>query len=189
MIAHTIADTSLCLAPPQSFEDPPPFAGNAVGKEGLREYMDSGDFAIDMLQDGGDRISRALDFGFADFAVSNALKVLAELPSNSDKRGELLQRATTLAQRSTSAASKLFDKGSGLMAPKDRSGRTVPGFNPFEWGNGFTEGNAWHHSFPPYALPTLVQLHGSESALLVKLHQILTAPGRFDVGSYGQEIH
>jgi hypothetical protein len=27
-----------------------------------------------------------------------------------------------------------------------------PGFNPIEWGKGYTEGNAWHHSFPPYAI-------------------------------------
>jgi hypothetical protein len=60
---------------------------------------------------------------------------------------------------------------------------------------GFTEGNSWHHSFPPYAIGSgnggnhkLVELFGGEDKLLAKLKQILTVSGKFMVGSYGQVI-
>jgi putative alpha-1,2-mannosidase len=92
------------------------------------------------------------------------------------------------------------------MVPKDRNGRASNRFNPVEWGNGFTEGNSWHHSFPPYAVscaadPTsskikgfdcnggLISLHGSKEKLLEKLHQLVNAESNFQAGSYGQEIH
>ena len=51
------------------------------------------------------------------------------------------------------------------------------------------EGNAWHHSFPPYALHALAELHGGKGQLLTRLHQLLERPSHFQVGSYGQEIH
>lgn len=43
--------------------------------------------------------------------------------------------------------------GGGRGHSYSRHGGRVNGlFNPIEWGNGYTEGNAWHHSFPPYAV-------------------------------------
>ena len=56
-------------------------------------------------------------------------------------------------------------------------------------GNGYTEGNAWHHSFPPYALTALTALHGGKAKLLQQLHHMLTMPSGFQAGSYGREIH
>lgn len=53
-------------------------------------------------------------------------------------------------------------------------------FDPLAWGNGFTEGNSWHHSFPPWALDILVELHGGKgTAALLRdsswyLHHIYT---------------
>ena len=43
--------------------------------------------------------------------------------------------------------------------------------------------------FPPYALTTLTKLYGSKQAFVSKLSNILTTPGTFDYGSYGQQIH
>jgi len=57
-------------------------------------------------------------------------------------------------------------------------------------------GNAWHHSFPPYAITgtgtssgALVEMYGSKPKLLQKLHEMLVTPSNFRVGSYNQEIH
>ncbi len=36
--------------------------------------------------------------------------------------------------------------------PKNRNGEFSRSFSSIEWGNGYTEGNSWHHSFPPYAI-------------------------------------
>jgi hypothetical protein len=38
------------------------------------------------------------------------------------------------------------------MCPKMGNGAFTSRFDAVEWGRGYTEGNAWHHSFPPYAI-------------------------------------
>jgi len=65
---------------------------------------------------------------------------------------DLLDKASMLQQRSNRAYSSLFHRQKGFMVPKLRSGQFSTMFNSIEWGRGYTEGNAWHHSFPPYAL-------------------------------------
>ncbi len=153
-------------------------------------------------------VSRTVDYGFADFSTAQALSHLAETfyKSNSQVKQELTTKAQTLFKRSVRAFSSLFDEGRGLMVPKDRQGRFSPRFNPVEWGNGFTEGNSWHHSFPPYAISCavdpsstktkgfdcnggLISLHRSKEKLLQKLHQLVDSESNFHPGSYGQEIH
>lgn len=172
-----------------SFEEPPPLAGNAVGKEGLNDYQNFGYIPIDSPQQGGDRISRTLDFGFADLAVSNAFEKLAEMPVFAERKDGLLKKVEILRRRSNKAMVSLFDSSTGFMVAKSRNNQKLPGFNSIEWGNGYTEGNAWHHSFPPYSLDTLISLHGSQAKLLGRLKSLLTATGNFEWGSYNQEIH
>ena len=73
----------------------------------------------------------------------------------------LLQHVDTLLKRAARAYSSLFDRGVGLMVPKLNGGQRSPGFIPIEWGKGYTEGNAWHHSFPPYAITPAALAPGS----------------------------
>merc|ERR1712032_731295 len=61
--------------------------------------------------------------------------------------------------------------------------------DPKQWGAGFTEGSAWHHSFPPFDLQGLAELHGSRSALAAKIKAMLSQPGTFKPGSYRRTIH
>ncbi len=102
------------------------------------------------------------------------------------------------------------------MLPHERSGGKRH-INSIEWGNGYVEGwclspmshhvigSAWHHSFPPYSLGYLAELHGGSShnsaKLLDKLHELVSMPSNFAagmaflysllilLGSYGREIH
>merc|ERR1712100_792484 len=57
------------------------------------------------------------------------------------------------------------------------------------WGDCFTEGSAWHHSFPPFDIQVLTELYGGRDALLERLRALFKAPSNFQVGSYKQEIH
>ena len=76
------------------------------------------------------------------------------------------------------------------MVGKSSTGAfSTGGFSDIEWGNGYTEGNAWHHSFPPYALSTMIGLYGSKEKYLSKLKKILTLPGDFKFGSYREVGH
>ena len=60
--------------------------------------------------------------------------------------------ANELSRGPTVLWRNLFSTEFGLMAPKDGNKVVRNWFKPIEWGNGFTEGNAWHHSFPPYTV-------------------------------------
>ena len=35
-------------------------------------------------------------------------------------------------------------------------------FDETRWGDGYTEGSPWHHSFPPFDVELLSRLHGSK---------------------------
>ena len=169
---------------------------------------------------GGDEVSRTLDYGFADFSTAQAFLHLATTSFKDDPSmvQELRDKADVLHKRSVRAYTSLFDREIGLMAPKTDAGRVVHNFQPVEWGKGYVEGNAWHHSFPPYAISgtstkggsgsttsmrgaavpavqhigangALIEMYGGKAKLLQKLHELLVIPSTFRVGSYGQEIH
>jgi putative alpha-1,2-mannosidase len=163
-----------------AFEEPPAHAGSAIGKEGLREYSQNG-----FMSFGGntESVSRSLDFGFADFATARAFEHLQQhegyLTTNRQHEPELREDATKLDSRWQRAVKGCFSPTHGLMAPKSREGSVVRSFDPVEWGNGFVEGNSWHHSFPPYALKQLAQLYGSDKKLLDKLHELMSTTSDF----------
>lgn len=165
------------------------------------------------VESGGEVVSRTLDYGFADFSTSKAFLHLEQTLPGLDEEGkkELHRKAVELHRRSVRAYTSLFDSGRGLMVPKDRSGRFSGRWSSIEWGNGYTEGNAWHHSFPPYAVSCaaideqqlghlrtedgldcnggLAALYGGKAQLLKKLRELLDTPSNFQEGSYNQEIH
>ena len=106
--------------------------GNAVGKEGLNDYIRKGYITMD--GQASDQISRTLDFGFADFAVSRAFLKLASDAvyigsSGQDKKTALLEKSKVLFDRSVQAPKKLFDKRYGLMVGKLENGESKPNFN------------------------------------------------------------
>lgn len=172
-----------------AFEEPPPYAGSAIGKEGLNQYSQNGF----MVSNGNaESVSRSLDFGFADFSTARAFEHLNQdeiyLSQHRDHSDELREDLNKLDRRWQRAVESCFSPKHGLMAPKSAGGN-VMNFDPIEWGNGFVEGNSWHHSFPPYALNKLATLYGSEKKLLAKLHELMSTTSDFRVGSYHQEIH
>jgi len=199
-----------------SFEVPPRYVGGAVGKEGLQEYIDQGFISFDR---GGEVVSRTLDYGFADYSVSQAfLKLLQDEHRNSideSSRDGILEDAKKLFQRSVRAYSSLWNREKQLMVPKSRSGSFLSHLSPIEWGNGFTEGNSWQHSFPAYAfecsdtlsvyksylaknsLVDSFDCHNGlvsyfpqkEDGVYLKLKALFDSTSDFGFGSYGQEIH
>lgn len=168
-----------------SFSAPPALSGGAAGKDGLDVYTRLG-FIPDSS---GESVSRTLDFGFADFSTAKAFRKLASLPEFAHSASDLLSKASILESRAVKGPESLFDSLTGFMVPRDDGRKKSMNFNPITWGNGFTEGSSWHHSFPPYALETLVRLHGGQQKLLAKLREMLVSASGFNPGSYGQQIH
>jgi len=145
------------------------------GKFGLQHYKDRGYIPVDVKI--GEACSRTLDFAYADAATAMAAERLG--------KGEV---ARELRQRSERGLRELYDPRTGLMGHKQANGAFKN--EPAEtWGDCFTEGSAWHHSFPPFNLKVLTELHGGSQKLIAKLRELFTTPGDFNVGSYKVEIH
>eukprot|EP00929_Paragymnodinium_shiwhaense_P080801 TRINITY_DN42160_c0_g2_i1.p1 TRINITY_DN42160_c0_g2~~TRINITY_DN42160_c0_g2_i1.p1 ORF type:complete len:954 (+),score=230.99 TRINITY_DN42160_c0_g2_i1:73-2934(+) len=124
-----------------------------------------------------DSVSGTLDYAFSDFAVSLVADRLG-------KKSEAQQ----LRQRAMKARRTLFDSSSGLFRPTMRGGAQRQD-NPQQWGAGYVEGSAWHHSFPAFDLEGLVELHGSREKLALKIKEMIDTPGSFSPGTYGRPIH
>lgn len=165
-----------------SFEPEPKRGGGAVAKVGLREYDDHHFVPSDSGV--SEFVSRSVDFAFADAAVAQAARVLAQQEGKSG----LLNDAGRLEGRASDVLSNLFDRQTGLMRPK-RSNGQFDHISPTRWGGGYTEGSPWHHSFPPFNMAKLIELHGGKQNLARKLHELVESPGTFETGGYGQVIH
>jgi putative alpha-1,2-mannosidase len=186
-----------------SFTEPQGREKGLAGKEGLRDYQTFG--FLPASHGAHDVVSRTLDYGFSDFATAQALRHLDRLakaaPSahtagladrfKAHQFTNVEEKATKLWDRSVRAHKSLFSSRVGLMVPKQHDGEDYQPYswNNIKWGDGYTEGNAWHHSFPPYHLEKLAELHGGRPRLLAKLRQMLRARSNFGTGSYGGEIH
>ena len=63
-------------------------------------------------------------------------------------------------------------------------------FNPFKWGDAFTEGNSWHYSWSVFHdIQGLIDLMGGETKFTNKLDSVFTMPPIFDESYYGSVIH
>lgn len=152
-----------------------PGKDSARGKKGLDVYKSNGFVPMDVGI--GEACSRTLDFGFADAACSAVAERLGRA-----------NVARELRQRSRKALESMYDVKTGLMGHRKKNKEFVDE-PPETWGDCYTEGSAWHHSFPPFDLETLAELHGGKRPLLEKLETLFTVPADFKTGSYKAEIH
>ncbi|QCX37405.1 glycoside hydrolase family 92 protein [Aureibaculum algae] len=84
----------------------------------------------------------------------------------------------------------VYDPKVGFMRGKQKDGKWVPNFDPYEWGGPFTEGNAWHYLWSVFHDPKgLIDLMGGEDNFNKKLDSVFTVPNTVHVGSYGGKIH
>lgn len=158
-----------------AFDINPEKKDTSRGKFGLGVYMNKSYIPIDSGI--SEACSRTLDFAYADAAAAQVGQKLGHR-----------EHADILQKRSKRALEALYDGQTHLMGHKTISGKfkVEP---PETWGDCFTEGSSWHHSFPPFDIDALVRLHGGKTQLLEKLRQIFDTPGTFNVGSYKVEIH
>ena len=84
----------------------------------------------------------------------------------------------------------LFDKEYNLMRGKLANGEWAPNFNPFKWGDAFTEGNSWHYSWSVFHDPQgLIDLMGGTDTFNQMLDSVFILPPIFDDSYYGGVIH
>jgi predicted alpha-1,2-mannosidase len=150
---------------------------DAVGRSGVEDYNRLGYVPYDSGIK--ENAARTLEYAYDDFAIYQLGKALGKPQS---EIGVYAERARNYR--------KLFDPETGLMRGKNRDGSFQAPFNPFKWGDAFTEGNSWHYSWSVFHdVAGLVDLMGGRDAFVAKLDAVWSLPPSFDESYYGQVIH
>ena len=148
----------------------------AVGREGVELYNQLGYVPYDV--DINENAARTLEYATADFSLS---RLAAALGKNDDAR-----KYAGHAQNYR----KLFDPQSGWMRGRNRDGSWSTPFNPYKWGDAFTEGNSVHYSWSVMQdVQGLVDLMGGDKAFVDRLDAVFSTAPIFDDSYYGQVIH
>ena len=150
---------------------------DAVGRKGVKYYNELGYVPCDVKIN--ENAARTLEYAYDDFAIYQLGKALNKPES---EIAIYKQRAMNYK--------KLFDPETGLMRGKNQDGSFQSPFNPFKWGDAFTEGNSWHYTWSVFQdVNGLVDLMGGREKFVAKLDQVFTLPPTFDESYYGEVIH
>jgi predicted alpha-1,2-mannosidase len=150
---------------------------SAVGRKGVSYYNKLGYVPYDVGIN--ENAARTLEYAYDDFAIYQLAKAL----NKPKKEIELY------AKRSMNYKN-LFDPKTGLMRGKNQNGTFQSPFNPFKWGDAFTEGNSWHYTWSVFHdVKWLVNLMGGRENFVKKLDSVFTLPPVYDESYYKGVIH
>lgn len=150
---------------------------SAVGRKGVKYYNELGYVPYNVGIP--ENAARTLEYAYDDFTIYRLGKAL----------GKPAHEIDIYARRSMNYK-KLFDPESGLMRGKNLDGSFQSPFNPFKWGDAFTEGNSWHYSWSVFHdVDGLIRLMGGRRAFVDKLDSVFTLPPVFDESYYKAVIH
>jgi predicted alpha-1,2-mannosidase len=149
----------------------------AVGRAGAPYYTELGYVPYDVGIN--ENAARTLEYAYDDFAIYQLAK----------KLGRPQEEIDLYAKRSQNYR-HLFDPETGLMRGKNKDGSFQKPFNPFKWGDAFTEGNSWHYTWSVFHdIEGLAQLMGGHQAFVQKLDSVFSLPPIYDESYYGSVIH
>jgi len=150
---------------------------SAVGRMGVGFYNRLGYVPYDVRI--YENAARTLEYAYDDFTIA--------------KLGEALKRPKTeidLYLKRSQNYRNLFDPETKLMRGKNKDGNFQKPFNPFKWGDAFTEGNSWHYSWSVFHdIEGLKQLMGGNDQFARMLDSVFILPPVFDESYYGGVIH
>ncbi|MCR8558915.1 GH92 family glycosyl hydrolase [Mucilaginibacter sp. BJC16-A38] len=150
---------------------------NAAGRRGVEYYNTLGYVPYDVKIN--ENAARTLEYAYDDFAIYQLGKALNKPASEID-----------IYKKRSQNYHNLFDKQTGLMRGKNKDGSFETPFNPFKWGDAFTEGNSWHYTWGVFHdIQGLINLMGGKQQFIAKLDSVFTLPPTFDDSYYGTVIH
>ncbi len=126
-----------------------------------------------------ENVARTLEYAYDDWCILQAGLKLGRPEEELEKfrRGSLNYR-------------NVFDPETKLMRGRNTDGTFQSPFNPFKWGDAFTEGNSWHYSWSVFHdVQGLIELMGGENEFTAKLDSVFTVPPVYDDSYYGYRIH
>jgi predicted alpha-1,2-mannosidase len=149
----------------------------AVGRAGVEYYNELGYVPYNVGIN--ENAARTLEYAYDDFAIYQLAKAL--------KRP---QHEIDLYAKRSQNYRNLFDKETLLMRGRNKDGSFQTPFNPFKWGDAFTEGNSWHYSWSVFHdIQGLQDLMGGKEMFVKMLDSVFIMPPIFDESYYRGVIH
>jgi predicted alpha-1,2-mannosidase len=149
----------------------------AVGRQGVEYYNTLGYVPYDVHIN--ENAARTLEYAYDDFSIYRLGKELGRPESE----------LKIYAQRCLNYRN-LFDPEHKLMRGKNKDGSFQSPFNPFKWGDAFTEGNSWHYTWGVFHdVQGLIDLMGGKKEFIRMLDSVFVMPPVFDDSYYGEVIH
>jgi predicted alpha-1,2-mannosidase len=149
----------------------------SVGRKGVKYYNELGYVPYDVNIN--ENAARTLEYAYDDFTIFQLAKSLNRPKEEIDR----------FAKRCMNYRN-LFDSTTLLMRGKNKDGRFQSPFNPFKWGDAFTEGNSWHYTWSVFHdVQGLANLMGGSEMFTKMLDTVFALPPVFDESYYGGVIH
>jgi predicted alpha-1,2-mannosidase len=150
---------------------------SAVGRKGVEYYNKLGYVPYDVKIN--ENAARTLEYAYDDFAIWQLAKALKRPAAEIQLYAKRCQNYRNL-----------FDPSTKLMRGKNEDGSFQSPFNPFKWGDAFTEGNSWHYSWSVFHdVQGLIGLMGGKDMFVKMLDSVFHLPPVFDDSYYGGVIH
>ncbi|NSL88868.1 glycoside hydrolase family 92 protein [Chitinophaga sp. Mgbs1] len=149
----------------------------SVGRAGVKYYNQLGYVPYDV--DVNENAARTLEYAYDDFTIWQLAKAL-------NKPAAEIARFEKRSQNYRN----IFDPETKLMRGKNKDGRFQAPFNPFKWGDAFTEGNSWHYTWSVFHdVQGLASLMGGREQFAAMLDSVFKMPPVYDESYYGTVIH
>ncbi len=150
---------------------------SSVGRYGAEYYNKLGYIPYDVGI--RENTARTLEYAYADYCISELAKAL-------NKPEEEIKIFEKRAQNYRN----VYDYETKLMRGKNENGEFQSPFNPYKWGDAFTEGNSWHYTWSVFHdVEGLARLMGGYESFVKMLDSVFVVPPIFDNSYYGFTIH
>jgi len=150
--------------------------GTSSGRRCWEEYNRLGYVPYDKVRESA---ARTLEYAYDDWTIYRLGVALGKPGSEID----------IYAKRAKNYRN-LFDAEHNLMRGRMANGAWAPDFNPFKWGDAFTEGNSLHYTWSVFHDPQgLIDLMGGREMFNAMLDSVFILPPVFDDSYYGGVIH
>jgi len=151
---------------------------DASGRNGHEYYNELGYVPYDVGIN--ENAARTLEYAFADWTIWKLAKELDRPQEEIDLYRERSQNFRNI-----------FDPETNLMRGRNRDGSFQEPFNPFKWGDAFTEGNSWHYTWSVFHdTQGLMDLMGGRETFVSMLDSVFVLPSNlYDDSYYGFPIH
>lgn len=123
--------------------------------------------------------ARTLEYAYNDWCIAQMAKKLNRP-----------QEEIKLYEKRAMNYKNVFDKDHNLMRGRNADGTFQSPFNPYKWGDAFTEGNSWHYTWSVFHdVQGLIDLMGGNKNFNAMLDSVFVVPPVYDDSYYGFCIH